>query len=88
MIFRRKREKRNVLVKLIIFLCLSNHKNTSPAAPPLGGSPVLTEMVGFLIFLLHLHELHLEENQQFQCNQAEAASTALHWFTSDSLLGH
>lgn len=71
-----KREKRNVLVKLII-LCLSNHKNISTATLPLGGSPVLTEMVCFLIFLLHLHKLHLEFNQQFQYNQAVAASTAL-----------
>lgn len=58
MIFRKEERERNVLVNLII-LCLSNHKNTSMAAPPLGGSLVLTEMVGF-IFLLHLHKLYLE----------------------------
>lgn len=32
-----KRE-RNVLVKLIIILCLSNHKNISTAVPPWGDS--------------------------------------------------
>lgn len=63
MIFRKKREKRNVLVKLII-LCLSNHKNTSMAAPPLWGSLVFTEMVSFLIFLLHLHNFNVTRQGQ------------------------
>lgn len=47
------------------------------AAPPLGGSLVFTEMVGFLIFLLHLHNFNVTR-------QWQPALPPL-WFNSDSL---